>query len=149
MTVNTERMLAEIIQSNLIPQNIGGIQFNSMTLNDFHLEEIEELETVDEIIEYASLIGLAMKGVRAVNKKGAEKEKIMLFWKSDEFQVPQGEESLQSRFGTQVLIDSDMEYFMVEEPEEIDTDSMLDGILDEDGEEVEIDANGRPIVSAA
>jgi len=142
MTVNTERMLVELAQSNYIPLNIGGIQFNCMTLNEYHLEEIEELETVNEIIEYASLIGLGMKGQRAANKKGMDQEKLQFFWKSDEFAVDKDEESLQSLFGKKVLAESDMEHLLVEESEEIDTDSMLGEI-----ETVTVGPNGQPLAS--
>jgi len=147
MTVNVERMLAELQQSNMIPLNLANITFPCLTLTEFHREEMEDLESIDEIIEYASHIGLAMKGERAANKSGMTQEKLELFWKSDKFAV-EGEESLQVQFGKRVLEESDMADLLVEPEEEIDPESMLSG-LEEGAEEVELDENGRPKSFAA
>lgn len=144
MTINVERMLTELQQSNFVPLNIASITFPCLTLTEYHREEMKELETIDEVIEYASIIGLAMKGERAANKSGMDKEKLELFWKSDKFAV-EGEESLQVQFGKSVLKESDMEDLLVEEDDEIDTESMLDEL--DDGSPITVQ-NGRNVDAA-
>ena len=146
MTVNVERMLIEMEQSNLVPLNIAGIPFPMLTLTEYHREEMADLESIDEIIEFASHIGLAVKGERAANRAGMSKEKLELFWKSDKFAV-EGEESLQVQFGKRVLEESGMDDLLVEPEEEVDPESMLDELEFDD--EIEVGPDGRAIVSAA
>ena len=145
-STNIERVLIEIAETEVRIENIAGFTFNLITLTQFIREDFAECETNQEVLELASELGLAIKGERASAYKGMTQQKLELFWARKEFEVKEGEPSIRERFGEAVLRESNMLDLIEDEVEEFDIESELDDLA---SEEIEIDANGRPITSVA
>lgn len=145
---NIERVLLDLALSELKPMNIGGVPFQLITIHEDHESDFEEIKTEEEAVSHAANLGLAIKGERAVDYSKMDETKFELFWAKNRFSVPVGEPSYRELFGRAVLRESNMEHLLEKYNDvEGELEELLD--YDEDGEEVEIDANGRPIVSAA
>ena len=129
MAFDIEKMLLELAQTNIIPKNIAGHQFQLMTLTNSIREELEELDDLASLINKAANYGLSIKSERAIDFDNMSEEKLDVFWSNKAFDT-ESETSIREQFGIAVLELSEMEDLIElltpDEDEEVSTESLLE-----------------------
>ena len=106
-TFDIERCLLDLAQTNILVKNIGGHQFQLMTLTSSIREDLEHEEDLTELLERAANFGLSIKSERALDFDGMTDEKLSVFWSNKAFET-EGDVSLREQFGQAVLEESGM-----------------------------------------